>query len=53
MGDTGVNDAARPPEVGQAEAGGLSSSRLPSSIDCPSRMPDSSLNSQQKYHPLW
>ena len=48
-GDKGVNDAARPPEGGLAEAGGLSTSSLPWSIDRPVRMPDSPLNSQQQF----
>ena len=41
IGDKGVNVAARPPEGGPAEAGGLSASNLPLiSIPHPARMPD-------------
>ena len=43
-GDKGVNDAARPPECGPAEAGSLPASSLPWSIDCLAWMPDSPLN---------
>ena len=39
--DKGVIDAARPTEGGPAEAGGLSTSSLPWSIDHPARMLDS------------
>ena len=40
-GDKGVTDAARPPEHGPAEAGGISTSSLPVMFDArPVRMPD-------------
>ena len=41
--DKGINDAARPPEGGPAEAGDLSASSLPLNIECLARMPDSPL----------
>ena len=44
-GDKGVNDAARPPAGGPAEAGVFSALSLPWSIDRPTWMPDSPLKS--------
>ena len=46
----GVNNAASPPKDGPAEAGGLSASSLPFSIDRPSRNLVSTLKSLSAKH---
>ena len=50
IGDKGVNVAARPPEGGPVETGGLSASNLPLIlIHNPARMPDGPSKAREVY----